>query len=145
MTPLDLTLQSPRSAGERLDGYCFLPRTIDKARAKLPGGVLGAYHIEGASADLLAALRVGVEEFCSAVAQAASDDDVVTWLKVHGDCTNADRFNAEKLAARIADVQPHQAASFRSEHPALSPHETDRFVDALDLDDGRCFATPIER
>jgi len=144
MTALDLTRRPPRSARERLAGYCFLPRTIDKARAKLPGGALGAYHMEGASADLLAALQVSVEEFCSGVAQAATDNDVVTWLQVHGDCTNADRFNAEKCRARIANVQPHQAAYFRSEHPALSPHEIDHFIDALDLDDGRCFATPIE-
>jgi len=141
MTPLDLTLEPPRSARERLAGYCFLPRTIDKARAKLPGGVIGTYHIEGASSDLLSALRVSVEKFCSAVTQAASDNDVVMWLQLHGDCTNAGRFNAEKLDARITEVQPRQAASFRAEHPALSAHEIDRFIDALDLDDRRCFPT----
>ncbi len=142
MTALDLTVAPPRSACERLAGYCFLPRTIDKARAQLPGGILGAYHIAGASADLLVALNVSVEDFCSAVAEAASDDDLVAWLEIHGDRTGAERFNAEKLVARISDVQPHQAANFRAEHPAILPHEFDRFVDALDLDDSRCFATP---
>jgi len=145
MTALDLTAAPPRSARERLAGYCFLPRTIDKARAQLPGGDTGAYHIEGASADLLTALGVTVEEFCSVVAEAASDKDVVAWLRLRGDCTNADRFNAEKFGSRIIDVKPQQAASFQAEHPALAPHEIDRFIDALDVDDGRCFARPMSR
>jgi len=63
------------------------------------------------------------------------------WLQAHADCTNADRFNAEKLGPG-ANVQPHQAAHSPSEHPALSLREIDRFIEALDLDEGRCFATP---
>ncbi len=141
MTALDLTLAPPRSAREQLAGYCFLPRTIDKARALLPGGAIGAYHMEGASADLLAALGIRTDEFCAAVGQAVSEADLLAWIQAHGDCTNAERFNAGKLGARIGDVLPHQAAGFRAEHPALSSDEIDRFVDALDADDSRCFTT----
>lgn len=36
MTPLDLRKAPPRGPRERLLGFYFLPRTIDKLRAELP-------------------------------------------------------------------------------------------------------------
>lgn len=53
MKPLDLTKTSPRSPREQLVGLVFIPRTIDKTRALLPGGNPGKYHVEGASLALL--------------------------------------------------------------------------------------------
>jgi hypothetical protein len=45
MTALDLTKAPPRSPREELRGLCMLPRMIDIARAKLPGGDVGEYQI----------------------------------------------------------------------------------------------------
>jgi hypothetical protein len=41
MTPLNLTVHPPRVPRAELDGLIFLPRTIDKVRATLPGGDIG--------------------------------------------------------------------------------------------------------
>jgi len=43
MKPLDLTKGRPRPPLAELDGIMFFPRTIDKARATLPGGNIGDY------------------------------------------------------------------------------------------------------
>jgi hypothetical protein len=40
MDPLDLTVTPPRSPYQMLEGLYMLPRTIDKLRAKLPGGIV---------------------------------------------------------------------------------------------------------
>lgn len=58
MKPLDLTKTSPRSPREQLVGLVFIPRTIDKMRALLPGGNPGKYHVEGASLALLEGIGV---------------------------------------------------------------------------------------
>lgn len=46
MTPLDLTRIPPRSPREQLDGLVMLPRMIDIARAKLPGGAVGSTRLD---------------------------------------------------------------------------------------------------
>jgi hypothetical protein len=45
MTPLNLTKQPPRSPRGELGRLCMLPRMIDIARAKLPGGDIGQYQM----------------------------------------------------------------------------------------------------
>jgi hypothetical protein len=44
VTPLDLRTRPPRGPRETILGFYFLPRTIDKLRAELPGGNLGAFR-----------------------------------------------------------------------------------------------------
>ncbi|HWT06548.1 MAG TPA: DUF5069 domain-containing protein, partial [Xanthomonadales bacterium] len=68
MQPLDLTTAPPRAPRESLAGIVFLPRTIDKMRATLPGGALGAYNIPGFSEMMLEALGIELEAFRAAVA-----------------------------------------------------------------------------
>lgn len=128
MEPLDLTRRAPRSPQEILGGFCFLARTIDKARAVLPGGNIAAYHIAGASADLLEHVGVSVPAFVESVRCAGTDEDVITWLSMHGDLSDAATFNAAKLEATIAQVKTHQAVAFRSEHPPSACAPTDRPV-----------------
>src|SRR6478609_6710407 len=78
MTPLDLTKAPPRSPREELGGLCMLPRMIDVARAKLPGGNIGTYQIgRGLSGLILAHLGIGVDEFVECVEAAATDEEVV--------------------------------------------------------------------
>jgi Domain of unknown function (DUF5069) len=66
MTPLDLTKAPPRSPREELRGLCMLPRMIDIARAKLPGGDIGEYQIGRAksmSAVVLTAFSMSATQF----------------------------------------------------------------------------------
>jgi hypothetical protein len=88
-----------------LAGLVFLPRTIDKARAKA-AGTLGLYKISpGISAYLLEWLGIGEDEFVDAVCAASSDDDVAQWLVARCDPTTFASIN-ERLSQRgIRDAE----------------------------------------
>src|ERR1700738_786766 len=87
MEPLDLTTQPPRPTRAAVLGAMFLPRTIDKLRAELPGGTMGPYlnHDRGFSAYVVRRLGLDMDEFRSAVASARDEDEVVAWLRSHID------------------------------------------------------------
>ena len=81
MTPLDLTKAPPRSPGEELRGLCMLPRMIDIARAKLPGGDIGEDQIgRGLSRLVLTSFGISVAQFVETVRDAKTDDDVAERL-----------------------------------------------------------------
>ena len=95
----DLRAHPPRGAREELAGLVFLPRTIDKTRAKLQG-TLGFYKVTpGISAYLFEWLGITEEEFTEAVRQARSDDDVAAWILGHSDPNTFDSIN-ERLTMR---------------------------------------------
>ena len=78
MAPLDLTKNPPRSPREQLDGLVMLPRMIDIARAKLPGGAIGEYQIgRGMSGAVLRHFRLTADELVGIVAQAEDDNEVL--------------------------------------------------------------------
>ena len=98
MQPLDLTTAPPRAPRDSIADVVFLPRTIDKVRATLPGGKLGVYNIAGFSQMLLDALGIDLDGFTAAVAGAANDDAVAAFVTAS---TSADRiaeWNAFVLA-----------------------------------------------
>ena len=71
MKPIDLTKAPPRSPREELVGLCMLPRMIDIARAKLPGGDVGQYQIgRGMSGLVLRHLGMEVGEFVELIRNA---------------------------------------------------------------------------
>lgn len=104
MEPLDLSKAPPRSPHLELDGLAMLPRTIDKLRATLPGGVVGGYRIRGISARLLEWLGVDEDAIRGAVASATTDDDVAAWLRAHTDASKYQEFNRRMLARTTDDV-----------------------------------------
>ena len=57
MEPLDLSKAPPRRTRDEIAGVVFLPRSIDKFRAALPGGNLSGYTIEGFTEKMLGELR----------------------------------------------------------------------------------------
>jgi hypothetical protein len=83
MEPLDLTTRHPRKARDEVAGIVFLPRSIDKARAMLPGGSLGEYTIPGFTEMMLKNFGITVDDFVATVRDAATDDAVATWVKAH--------------------------------------------------------------
>ena len=83
MEALDLTKAPPRAPREELAGIRFLPRSIDKFRAKLPGGHLGEYLIEGLTTVMLDALGITIAAFTDAVREAKSDNDIAAFVKAH--------------------------------------------------------------
>jgi len=102
--PLDLSKAPPRSPHLELDGLALLPRTIDKLRATLPGGIAGRYRISGMSQVLLAWLGVEEDAIREAVAQAETDDDVAQWLRGRVDTTQYPEFNHRMLGQSTDDV-----------------------------------------
>jgi hypothetical protein len=61
MEPLDLETSPPRGPREQLLGVCFLPRTIDKIRAELPGGKTGGYLVAESTMSSYVLHKIGVK------------------------------------------------------------------------------------
>jgi hypothetical protein len=136
MKPLDLTKTSPRSPREQLVGLVFIPRTIDKMRALLPGGDPGKYHVEGASLGLLEGIGVDRAQLQEVVASADSDADVAAWLQEHADLSRCVEINERFLAMGPAAASPENAEKFRADlEPVIAQTTYATFSEALDRDD----------
>ncbi|MDP9106911.1 MAG: DUF5069 domain-containing protein [Candidatus Eremiobacteraeota bacterium] len=98
MQPLDLTAAPPRAPRESLADVVFLPRTIDKVRATLPGGTLGAYNIPGFSQMLLDGLGIDLVHFTAAVSDARDDAGVAAFVTASSSPDRIAEWNALILA-----------------------------------------------
>jgi hypothetical protein len=146
MTPLDLTQQPPRSCRDPLGDVLYLARAIDKVRAELPGGSAGDYmilHPEIATMSKLFYKRLGIthDDFVAAVASAATDDDVVAWLRSHTEPEKIASWNAQVPTMRIIDIPEPIRTQVRNNHPGAAhlPDET-AIIDMFDADDAAAFA-----
>jgi len=142
MEPLNLTKARPRSPREELGGLCMLPRMIDVARAKLPGGNVGTYQIgRGMSGRVLEHLGIQVEEFVEAVRTASTDEEVAA--RFCGKRTKAEdrMLNLRLKGATVADVPPDLRPSFEKFYGTDLPADK-RVFDVLEEDDRRAFGTP---
>jgi len=138
MDPLDLTKAPPRAPRAELAGIVFLPRTVDKVRATLPGGALGAYNIPGFSQMLLDALGIELDAFRAVVADAANDDAVGAFVSASTSPDRVAEWNAMLLARlpRNGDRNAaHEAYPWLHERPDLV-----LAVDVLEEDDRQHFA-----
>ena len=139
MESLDLSKRAPRSAWVQLDGLYMMPRTIDKLRAKLPGGASGEYHIDGTSKRLLDALGVSEEQLQGVVANAKSDEDVAKWLREHADRSKYGEIN-ERLSNRSVDDVADKDA-FHKKYPHAAASTKTRLFDIMDEDDRAMFGS----
>jgi hypothetical protein len=77
---MDLTKEFPRPGWEKLGGYPWLPRAIDKCRAAI-AGKLGDYIFPcPIDRELFSELDVITQEFTQAVASAETDEEVLEAL-----------------------------------------------------------------
>jgi uncharacterized protein DUF5069 len=116
----------------------MLPRMIDVARAKLPGGNVGQYQIgRGMSGLVLAALGLTAERFVEIVRDAGSDADVAAALGRR--VAVARRAVGARLGrVTVADVPADLKESFQQFYGADLP--SDRLVfDILEADDRKMF------
>ena len=111
MEPLDLTAQPPRSPYEKMEGLLILPRTIDKLRAKLPGGKIGSYAVRGISPllpgfslMLLDGIGVTEDRLLEIVEHAAVENEIALWVRWNADLSSVDTLNRRLLGRRIEDV-----------------------------------------
>jgi DNA-binding MarR family transcriptional regulator/quercetin dioxygenase-like cupin family protein len=79
----DLTTQEPRELDEQLEGYAWLPRMLDKARATL-AGTAGRYQF-GCPVDHTCLARLGIEPelVLDLAARHADDRDFLDALRAH--------------------------------------------------------------
>lgn len=143
MTPLDLREKPPRGVRETILGYYFLPRTIDKLRAELPGGNMGPFlnHDTGFSAYAVRRLGLDMNEFREVVAAAPDEGAVVAWLASRIDPAGAPALNAKFDSFVIERMSPEDQAEVRDRHPVLDQRpELSKLLDIIDADDAFSFA-----
>jgi uncharacterized protein DUF5069 len=119
MEPLDLSKARPRATRAELAGVTFLPRSIDKFRAALPGGTLAGYSIEGFTGRMLENLGIAPDAFQAAVAAAKSDEDVASFVREHAVPGGADTWNSFVLNREIYNGDRAEAIA---ENPWLADH-----------------------
>jgi lipopolysaccharide biosynthesis regulator YciM len=121
----------------------FMPRTIDKMRALLPGGNPGCYFIDGQvtgmSGFLLQRLGISAEEMLTAVARADQDADIATWLRERADASTYPEINA--LLRRIEPRHSGDMEYFRELYGStLDQHpELVTVLEIIEADDRRMF------
>ncbi|HTX55960.1 MAG TPA: DUF5069 domain-containing protein [Candidatus Acidoferrales bacterium] len=97
MSPLDLRTRPPRSPYTELAGLMFMPRTIDKLRAQLPGGNTGVYFIngkiKGMSGYLLERLGITEAELLETVRTCDDEQAIARWLRERTDPAQYDAIN----------------------------------------------------
>ena len=94
MQPLDLTLAPPRSPRAELNGIVFLPRSIDKARAALPGGNLGEYTIKGFTTMMLEMFGITDEDFIACLHAATTDAEIAGFVLARASLEQIAAWNA---------------------------------------------------
>lgn len=121
----------------------MLPRTIDKLRAELPGGNLGAYvnHDTGFSAYVVRRLGLDMDELRNAVATADAESDVVAWLEERVDVCDAPAVNAKLDSFVVERMSAEDQALMRERHPVMERRpELSVILDVLEADDELTFA-----
>jgi len=123
MESLDLTVQPPRSPYQKMEGLYMMPRTIDKLRAKLPGGKIGAYSVTtafvpGLSLVLLDGIGVTEECLLELVQKVSVEDEIADWLRRNADLSSVASLNEKLFSPRIEDVLAFvPAATFNKIYP----------------------------
>jgi hypothetical protein len=140
----DLRAHPPRGPRQQLAGLVFLPRTIDKIRAKLQG-TLGFYKIApGMSVYLFEWLGITEEQFTEAVRAARSEADVAEWLTSHCDTTTFATIN-ERMSERAIRDEAH-FADVLPRYPVLRERpELRNWFEIFELDDVWCSTQPTPK
>lgn len=140
MKPLNLAAHAPRKPSERLAGVIFLARTVDKVRASLPGGDIGAYKVDGFSTRTLGYLGITPDELRDVVAKAGSEDDVAQFILERTTQEQRDHANAENLSRTVGQYTV-ELEGFFDRYPIareLPPETT--ILEMLERDDQLLFA-----
>jgi hypothetical protein len=130
----DLRVHPPRGPREQLAGLVFVPRTIDKVRAKLEN-TLGLYRVKpGLSGYLFDWLGITEEQFTDAVRGAKNDSEIAEWLRTHCDTTTFGAIN-QRLSERAIRDDEH-FAEVLPRYPVLREYPQLRnWFEIIELDD----------
>lgn len=116
----------------------FLPRSIDKVRAVLPGGNSGPYVIAGLTQTMLDQLGVPLDAFTQAVKSAVDDDEVARFVRGYANEAQYDDWNAW---LRVREPRGGNRAEALTVFPWLAGRpDLIGVLDILEEDDRRQFA-----
>ena len=139
MAPIDFTERPPRSPREELGGLCMLPRMIDVARAKLPGGKIGQYQIgRGLSGIVLRHFGIEAAEFVEWVGNARDEEEAVAQLAGRKTEKENRMLSLRLRRVTVKDVPEDLRASFERFYGDDLPADR-RVFDILEEDDARAF------
>jgi Domain of unknown function (DUF5069) len=111
----------------------MLPRTIDKARALLPGGDPGDYAITpGLSAWLLSEIGISESELLVLVHRAADEHDVARAVEQRVPPERREPLNERMKTMRVRDLAPDARERFLRLHEA---QDDALVIDVLVADD----------
>ncbi len=119
-------------------GFYFLPRTVDKLRAELPGGNRGNYVNEerGFSAYIVRRLGLDMDEFRQAIADCADEAALQEWLAARIDSSAAPALNAKFETFVVERMSPDDQNLVRRRHPVMAVRpELTKILDILEADD----------
>jgi hypothetical protein len=143
MEPLDLTTRPPRGPRETMLGLSFMPRTIDKIRAEMPGGKIGPYLNEprGISAFMCRRIGVDMEELRAAVVASDEEAGVEAWLRERLDPAGVEETNRKLESLTLERLSPEDQEMVRHHHPVLRARpELVTFYDIFEADDATTYA-----
>jgi len=117
----------------------MLPRMIDIARAKLPGGAVGDYQIgRGMSGMVFRHFQLTADEFVGIVAAAENDNEVLSKLQRGLGQADHSKLSNFLQGLAVADVPADLRGQFEAFYGKNLP--ADRLVlDVLTEDDARSF------
>ena len=142
MKPLDLTTRPPRGPRETLAGVAFMPRTIDKLRAEMPGGTIGKYlnRPDGMSAVMCKRIGVDMDELRAAVAAAPDEEAVAAWIRERVTPEVAAEASAKLATLTMDRLPPEFQERVRQNHPVLAHRpELNTFFEIFEADDTAAF------
>lgn len=140
MKPLNLRTHPPRGPREQLAGLMFLPRTIDKLRATLPGGDCGDYYPHKGLSELFAYITgIDLHELRDVIERSSSEEQVADWVAQRVDEQRIGKSNHVMSGYTIEKIPPSHRELFESAaHPDLQGRYPNLF-DLLEADDAMAF------
>jgi hypothetical protein len=140
MDALDLTKAPPRAPRALLAGLDLImaARTVDKMRAALPGGNIGAYQIPGFTTRMLDAIGITEDDLRAEVVRASSDAEIADWIRSHTSAEKIAASNAALENRRVKDRLEDEAWRKRYPFAVSKPPETP-LIDVLSEDDQLTF------
>ncbi len=123
---MDLTTNVPRSPFAELDGFAFLPRVIDKARATV-AGTNGEYNYNCPMDQAFFGFwGADAEAFLAQVRGGRDDAALAAWLREHAQARTADEakaFGVQLLETPPAD--PDKLAYLKQYQEQVAPGRTE--------------------
>lgn len=139
---MDLTVDKPRSAKDKLLGLVSLKRVIDKARAR-NAGTLGEYDYDCPhDRPLFEFLGTSGDEFARKVGELVTDDAIADWVQreflSRKTPQEVEAFNDSRMRWH-PESGSHSAHYFDDLRSKIAPNrpEVVTWFDLLDLDEGR--------